>query len=80
MKKSDYIIIAKKLMDIANSGIGDVKMPSIKAWYFNREERQLLKELIVKCNEVEIYEICEIDGSDGRVESEKKGKFSFQRG
>lgn len=57
MKKSEYIIIAKKLMDIANSGIGDVKMPSIKAWYFNMEERKLLKKLIIKCNESEIYEL-----------------------
>ena len=80
MKKSDYITIAKKLMEIADSGIGDVKMPSIRAWYFNREERNLLRELIMKCNEVEIYEICETDGSDGRVEPKKKGKFSFQRG
>jgi len=57
MNKSEYIIIAKKLMTIANSGIGDVKMPSIRAWYFNREERQLLKKLIIKCNESEIYEL-----------------------
>tara|TARA_A100001201_G_scaffold117474_1_gene101083 strand:- start:105 stop:278 length:174 start_codon:yes stop_codon:yes gene_type:complete len=57
MKKDEYIIIANKLMTIANSGIGDVKMPSIRAWYFNREERQLLKKLIIKCNESEIYEL-----------------------
>lgn len=72
MKKSDYIIIAKKLMEIADSG-------KVESHFFDMRERALLRELIRKCNEVEIYEICETDGSDGRVESEKKGKFSFQR-
>ena len=71
MKKSDYIIIAKKLWTIADSG----EFP-----YFNMEERRLLRELIIKCNEVEIYEICKTDGSDRKTESKKKGKFSFQRG
>jgi len=61
MNKDDYITIANKLMTIADSGIGDVKMPSIRAWYFNREERQLLKKLIIKCNENRIYDEGEIE-------------------
>ena len=80
MKKSDYIIIAKKLMKMANSGKTDKGLPQVEPHFFDMKERELLRELIVKCNEVEIYEICETDGSDRRVESEKKGKFSFQRG
>tara|TARA_R100000773_G_C4208662_1_gene108798 strand:- start:508 stop:750 length:243 start_codon:yes stop_codon:yes gene_type:complete len=80
MKKSDYIIIAKKLMSIADSGKTDKGFPSITPHCFNMEERKLLKELIIKCNEVEIYAICKNDGSDRRTDSEKKGKFSFQRG
>ena len=79
MKKSDYIVIAKKLMNIADSGKTDKGFPSVEPHFFDMKERELLRELIMKCNEVEIYEICETDGSDGRVESEKKGKFSFQR-
>ena len=80
MKKSDYIIIAKKLWTIADSGKTDKGLPSITPHHFNMKERRLLRELIIKCNEVEIYEICETDGSDRRVEPKKKGKFSFQRG
>jgi hypothetical protein len=67
-------------MKIANSGKTDKGLPSVEPHFFDMKERELLRELIVKCNEVEIYEICETDGSDRRVESEKKGKFSFQRG
>ena len=80
MKRSDYIIIAKKLWSIADSGKTDKGLPSITPHHFNMEERRLLRELIIKCNEVEIYEICKTDGSDRKTESKKKGKFSFQRG
>ena len=74
MKKSDYITIAKKLMKIADSG------KTVEEHFFDMRERELLRELIVKCNEVIVYEICETDGSNGKVEPKKKGKFSFQRG
>lgn len=80
MKKSDYITIAKKLMKIADSGKTDKGFPSIEPHFFDMRERELLRELIVKCNEVIVYEICETDGSNGKVEPKKKGKFSFQRG
>ena len=61
-------------MKIADSG------KTVETHFFDMRERVLLRDLIVKCNEVEIYEICETDGSDRRVEPKKKGKFSFQRG
>ena len=58
-------------MTIANSGIGDVKMPSIKAWYFNMEERKLLKKLIIKCNENKIYDKGEIENElDRKIQTE----------
>ena len=71
MKKSDYIEIANKLWSIA--------IRTNMSADFSVREKELIKELIKKCNEVEIYEICTIDGSDGKVEPEAKGKFSFQR-
>ena len=67
-------------MKIADSGKTDKGLPSIEPHFFDMKERELLRELIVKCNEVEIYEICETDGGNRRVESKEKGKFSFQRG
>ena len=76
MNKDDYITIANKLMTIADSGIGDVKMPSIRAWYFNREERQLLKKLIIKCNENRIYDEGEIENElDRKIQTEKIDRY-----
>ena len=74
MKKSDYIAIANKLMTLATN------KNNMFLYHFDDREKELIRQLIRKCNEVEIYEICEIDGSDRRVESKEKGKFSFQRG
>lgn len=74
MKKSDYITIAKKLMNLATN------KNNMFLYHFDDREKELIRQLIKRCNEVEIYEICETDGSDRKVESEKKGKFSFQRG
>ena len=72
MKKNEYILIANKLWKLT----GNDYHPTV----FSKEEKELLKQLIKKCNEVEIYEICEIDGSDREFKSETKSEFSFQRG
>jgi len=72
MKKNDYILIANKLWKLT----GENYHPTV----FSKEEKEILKKLIKKCNEVEIYEIRKINGSNRRIDSKKKNKFSFERG
>jgi hypothetical protein len=74
MKKSDFVEITRKLWFVAIR-------PNMSS-DFSVREKELIKELIRKCNEVKIYD----DENDGEATRESRGQetnstnlFSFQR-